>query len=230
VAAPAELPPALLALKRQQFRWAKGSFQVLGKLGPELLRAPLPLFRKALGLLHLAGYLPHPLMVLSLLLSLPLVMWTGRAPIHWEALSWLGLVPPLVTLWGQLHLRRAEGWRSLAYYPVMALGMIGLALNNTCAFVEACLGIDSDFKRTPKFSAHSAGEVRYTLPLDWTTAGEIGLAAYALVTGLLALAHLPGLAPVMLLYALAFGYTAALGLWESSRLPQTRTVSEAGTD
>jgi len=71
VAAPAELPTSIIAFKRQQFRWAKGSFQVLQKLGPQLLRARVPLFTKVEGLLHIGGYLPHPLMLVTLLLSLP---------------------------------------------------------------------------------------------------------------------------------------------------------------
>jgi cellulose synthase/poly-beta-1,6-N-acetylglucosamine synthase-like glycosyltransferase len=229
-AAPAELPPSLLALKRQQFRWAKGSFQVLRKLGPELLRSPQSPFRKALGLLHLAGYLPHPLMVVSLILSLPVVLVQGPMPLNWEALGWLGCVPPLVTLWGQARLRRRDWLQSLAHYPVMALGMIGLALNNTRAFAEACLGLESEFKRTPKFSAISDGDVDYALPLDWTTWGELILALYAFATGLIAIERAPSLTPVMFIYTLAFGCTAALGFWESGAVRRAETAREMGTD
>jgi len=272
VTAAAELPPTVLAVKRQQFRWAKGAFQVLGKLGMDwmaaphsgerepqrgspaqaplapaphsgerepqrgspaqaplapaphsgerepqrgspaqapLAPAPMPALRKSLGLLHLTGYLPHPLLVLSLLLSLPLVLLGERAP-RWGGLGWLSLVLPLVIAWGQWALRR--DWpRTLRYFPVALLGMIGLALNNTWAFVEALVGRHTEFLRTPKCPRDAA----YAVPLDWTTWGELLLALYALATALLAVERLPSLAPVLFLYALSFGAVALAGLNES---------------
>ncbi|MEO0649935.1 MAG: glycosyltransferase, partial [Planctomycetota bacterium] len=42
VVAPAEVPADLAAFKNQQHRWARGSAQVLRKLGLRLLRAPIP--------------------------------------------------------------------------------------------------------------------------------------------------------------------------------------------
>lgn len=213
VAAPAELPPSLLAVKRQQFRWAKGSFQVWRKLGARLLASRRPLHHKVLGWLHLSGYLSHPLALASLLLSLPVVLLEGHTPVRWDLLGWLSLAPPLVTIWGQIRLRR-EAWR-LRDYPILVIGMIGLALGNTRAFWEALTGQVSEFQRTPKASA-------YTVPLDWTTWGELLLALYAAATGLLALERAPGLAPMLCLYALGFGGVAALSLWEAwSSQPQT---------
>ncbi|MGQ0603146.1 MAG: glycosyltransferase [Anaerolineales bacterium] len=219
VSAPAEIPSTILAVKRQQFRWAKGSFQVLGKVAGQWLRAPLSPLSKVMGLLHLTGYLPHPLLVFSLLLSLPLVLLGERLP-QWGGLGWLSLVLPLVILWGQMTLRRH--WpHMLCYFPVMLLGVIGLAFNNTWAFVEAVLGRNSEFLRTPK----NTRAIAYALTLDGTTWGELLLALYALATGLLAVEHLPALAPVLFLYALSFGGVALAGLWEvrASRRIQSLT-------
>ena len=56
VVAPAEIPPTLTAYKRQQFRWAKGSIQCLGKLGGRLLAARLSIWHKVQALLHMGGY------------------------------------------------------------------------------------------------------------------------------------------------------------------------------
>src|SRR4029079_15092130 len=42
VTAPAELPTSILAFKRQQFRWSKGSFQALRQLGPKVSRRNIP--------------------------------------------------------------------------------------------------------------------------------------------------------------------------------------------
>lgn len=224
VAAPAELPAGILAVKRQQFRWAKGSFQVLRKLGGLLLASAQPAHRKLLGLLHLTGYLPHPLVVLSLLLSLPVVLMHGWMPLRWEFLGGLGLVSPLATAWGQWRLR-ADPLRRLRHYPALMLGIIGLALSNTVAFAEALSGRTSEFLRTPKSGPDSAGA--YTLPLDWTTGGELLLAMYALATGLLALERAPALAPALFLYALGFGTVAVRSLWEAGgRRPRLLALDE----
>jgi cellulose synthase/poly-beta-1,6-N-acetylglucosamine synthase-like glycosyltransferase len=218
VAAPAELPPTILAVKRQQFRWAKGSFQVLKKLGGALLAAPLPLPKRFLGVLHLAGYLPHPLVVLAVLLSLPVVLFSQQVPFRWEGLGWLGLVPPLAVVWGQWRLGRSP--RNLLDYVFAVPGMIGLAVSNTRAFVEALSGQASEFQRTPK----NTREAAYAVKLDWTTWGELALAAYAFSTGFIALALLPALAPVIFLYAVSFGAVGALGVWESFGTRRAQTV------
>lgn len=213
VYAPAELPTTILAIKRQQFRWAKGAFQVLRKLAGQWLAAPISPIHKGMGLLHLTGYLPHPLLVLSLLLSLPLVLAGEHVP-QWEGLGWLSLVLPMLMVWGQRVLRR--NWpRTLCYFPVILIGMIGLAFNNTWAFVEAMLGRNSEFLRTPKNTRDAA----YALSLDWTTWGELLLALYALATGLLAVEHMPALVPVLLLYALSFGVVGLAGIMERTPFP-----------
>lgn len=221
VAAPAELPTSVMAFKGQQFRWAKGSFQVMRKLGWRLLAAPrISPFHKLQGLLHLLGYLPHPLMVATLLLSLPLVLWNnGASPARWSVLGLAGFGPPLLVVLGQLALRK--DWpRRLLYYPVLVLLGIGLACANTRALWEAFAGQPSAFMRTPK-GAPGAGS-DYALSIDWTTWGELFLAGYALVTGLLALELAPGMAPFIFLYALGFGFTALLGLWQSDPVRQRK--------
>jgi cellulose synthase/poly-beta-1,6-N-acetylglucosamine synthase-like glycosyltransferase len=213
VRAPAELPTSILALKRQQFRWAAGSYQVLRKLGPQLLTARMPLFRKLEGFLHLAGYLVQPLVLAVLLLSLPIVLRYGQSPLNLNWLGWAGLGPVLVGLWGQITLRR-DWLKRLRYYPVLVMIAIGLSLSGTLALVEAFAGRRHAFVRTPKFSSANHRGSAYALPLDWTTWGELVLALYALATGLLAVELAPGLAPIIFLYALGFSYTAAMGFWQ----------------
>ncbi|MFI5267329.1 MAG: glycosyltransferase [Chloroflexota bacterium] len=68
VVAPAELPVTMVAFRRQQHRWAKGSIECAVKLAPRLLRAPLPLAKKVQALLHLTGYGIHLLMFLLIFL------------------------------------------------------------------------------------------------------------------------------------------------------------------
>ena len=69
VEAPAELPPQLLAFKRQQFRWAKGSVATLRKLAPSVWRGGWSTVKRTAAYVHLGGYLIHPLLLLLLLVT-----------------------------------------------------------------------------------------------------------------------------------------------------------------
>ena len=111
----------------------------------------------------------------------------------------------------------------------------GMAINNTKAILEAVFGVPSAFERTPKFNIQRAGEVwggsQYALPRDPVVWLEVAAAAYAAVMVAIALQHdLWGLAPWLALYALGFGWIAALSFvqaWEQSRLRAARTAQAA---
>lgn len=215
MAAPAELTPSIIAFKRQQARWAKGSFQVMRKLGWRLITSPrFSTFQKLQGFFHMGGYLPHVLMVVSLLTSLPVVLLHGRNPLHWSLLGLAGLGLPLTTLWSQVTLRQDWPKRMLAY-PVLLLVGIGLAVTNTRAIFEALLGAETEFIRTPKFSAAAHRANAYAVGMDWATWVELLLAGYALATCLLAIELAPELVPFTALYTVGFGFTAVLGFWQS---------------
>ncbi|NIO72790.1 MAG: glycosyltransferase, partial [Anaerolineae bacterium] len=72
VVVPAELPAQISGFKRQQARWAQGSIQTALKLLGPLLRSDQPWSVKLEGVVHLTGYLVHPLMLLVVLLTLPM--------------------------------------------------------------------------------------------------------------------------------------------------------------
>jgi cellulose synthase/poly-beta-1,6-N-acetylglucosamine synthase-like glycosyltransferase len=213
VVVPGELPASIIALKQQQYRWAKGATQVLRKLWRPLCASPKPLLHKLQGLLHLSGYLPHPLMVASLLLSLPVVYLHGQTPISWGVLGLAALAPPLEVIWGQSRLR--HDWHmSWLYYPALFLVGIGVAVTDTRAIWDAFFGHTNVFVRTPKFAAASQRHSSYALPVDWSTWVEAALAIYGLGSGLLATQWAPTLAPFILVYAAGFGFTAVLGFWQ----------------
>jgi len=214
VTAPAELPASIQAFKLQQFRWSKGSIQVLRKLGWQVITSRRPLLHKIEGILHLSAYMPHPLILLSLLLSLPVVMLYGYTPLNWALLGAAALIPPLAVLWSQLRLRR-DWLRRWSHYPLLFLVGIGLAVNNSIAMWQAATGRASAFMRTPKFSGGDQRKSAYALRVDWTTYVELGLAVYGLGTALLALQRAPALVPFILMYAAGFGVTAALSFWQS---------------
>ncbi len=67
---PAELPPTITSLKRQQGRWARGSLQAAKKVIPTIIRSKALSFRQKLeACVHLTYYMVHPLMVASFLLA-----------------------------------------------------------------------------------------------------------------------------------------------------------------
>jgi cellulose synthase/poly-beta-1,6-N-acetylglucosamine synthase-like glycosyltransferase len=223
---PAEVPPHVAAFKRQQFRWAKGSIQCLRKLGWTVLTSREPLFKRVQGLIHLSSYLVHPLMLLLLLTSLPLMLWRGTPglPLAYLSLGSVGL--PLLYAVAQRALY-ADWRRRWAVFPVLALLGTGVALSNTRAVIEALLSRDQSFQRTPKFRLESQGDrwrdKGYGLPFSWMTVGEAALALYAGVTVIVA--WLRGniyAVPFLLLYVTGFGYVAALGLLHSTAWPRLR--------
>jgi len=221
VQAPAELPPQIHAFKRQQFRWAKGATQCLLRLGSPLLCAPIPLTKRIEGLLHLSGYLIHPLALGLLLLLLPLLWGEVHlgGPVTYLGLAGLG--PLLLFTLGQQALYPDWPRRLLALPLVIVVGT-GIAVNNTWAVVEAFLGRDSPFQRTPKFRVespcdHWAGS-HYALPWDRITWAEMGAALYALTAiGVAWVRGVWGAIPFLLLYFASFAYVGGLSLWHGAR-------------
>lgn len=234
VVAPAEVPPQLAAFKRQQFRWAKGSVQCLKKLGWQVCRSELPWPAKLEALIHLSGYLAHPLMVILAIITPILMLGGGMAHVHFPLiyLSLLSFGPPLMYAVAQITLHPAC-WRR--YYKVMPLLIFlgsGIALSNTRAVLEALLGVGGNtFRRTPKFNVTSTADhwqsSAYRLPLDGLALGEVALCLYSLFGAGIAAANGNLFAvPFILLYALGFGYVGLQGVWEA-RLVQKFKVERA---
>ncbi len=238
VSAPAEIPPQLAALKRQQSRWATGSIQTFRKLSGQLVRAQRPLLHTIEALIHLGAYFCHPLMLLLLLLTLPLLWFgdTSANPLRW-LLTYLGLAsigPPLLYAISQWELHGDEpllhGWlRRLLSLPLLVLMGTGLALSNTVAVARGLSNQMPEFRRTPKFHLQDPGDQwqdkRYSLPLSGLVLGEMFLFCYALLTVIVAIAR--GqlyAAPFLMLYVLGFGMVVVVGLvqgWQRRR-PQRR--------
>ncbi len=197
--APAELPASLPAYRRQQHRWAKGTVQVLRKLGRQLLAADMPLHRRLLGLLTLSGYLVHPVM-LALLLGAPLLLvWPPSFPPALSLLTLAPFCPPLLYACAlALEGGESRGWRLLRDYPALALLTVGMAWTGSRAVVGALVGRGGRFERTPKRGDGAAmpmdepgiqdgqgdphalaANSDYRLHLGWQSWLELTLAAYA---------------------------------------------------
>ena len=217
----AEIPPQIHAFKRQQARWARGSISCALKLGPRILRAPLSAFQRVQGLIHLTSYLVHPLMLLVLALSVPLLAMRQPVayPLTYVSLASLG--PPTMYLWAQRSLYADWGPR-MRHFPLLVLLGMGLTLSNSRAIYRAVRGRQDEFSRTPKFNLERGGEdwrgSRYALSLDWMVLGETLAALYALLGVGIALEQGNLLAiPFLMLYVVGFGYVASLTVIHSAK-------------
>lgn len=230
---PAEIPVQLNAYKRQQFRWAKGSIQTARNLLGTLWTSSLALHRKIFGTLHLTGYLISPLMLIVMLTAVPAVAYPGG----WQVPPWtlLAVFGPWLVYWAsRTPYRESFGHKVALLVSLILMGM-GMAINNTKAVIEALVGVPSAFERTPKFNIRQAGQAwganQYALPRDPVVWLELAAAVYAF--GMLVLAsqrQLWGLAPWLALYALGFGWIAALSFiqaWEQARLSSAHSAQTA---
>jgi cellulose synthase/poly-beta-1,6-N-acetylglucosamine synthase-like glycosyltransferase len=153
--APAEIPSDINAFKNQQFRWAKGSIQTALKLMPRILRADFSLFAKIQAYLHLTHYLVHPLM-LFLAVMAPPVLLSGppRVPaalyLCFAALLVMSCSGPSRLYILAERCLNTPFIKTLAWIPLMICFGCGLAVNNTRAVIEAVIGRQSGFVRTPK--------------------------------------------------------------------------------
>lgn len=217
VVAPAEIPPQIAALKQQQYRWARGSIQVLRKLGGKIWKAPISPVQRLASYMHISAYVSHPLMMLLLLSCLPVVLVHGAGLPSLQWLSIAGFGPPLLFAFSQWA--TYPNWkRRVLFFPIlMSLG-VGIAFNNTRAVLAGFSHKPARFVRTPKFRLEGQQDRwnlnAYRLPIEWTVWVELALAAYALVTMLLALQEFPPLVPLLALFTIGFGYVGLLGIWQ----------------
>lgn len=222
VVCPAELPVTINAFKSQQHRWAKGSIQTAKKnLGP-IFRADLPLLTKIQAFLHLTHYMVHPMMLLVILTSIPMLFT------HWYVGSrgWPVMVftlfclatcgPSSMYLFSQKVLY--TDWKSrIKFLPfLMCLGT-GIAINNTKAVLEALLNIQTDFVRTPKYDIRCRGDQWrgkcYTIPLTPLSIVELLFGFYALAGLLIFLfASRFLVSPFLLIYTTGFFYVFSLSV------------------
>lgn len=224
LACPAELPPEIIAFKSQQHRWTKGSVQTAKKLLPTLLRSKAPLSVKFEAFFHLTSPVVYLLVTALAMLFYPVIYVNLQQP---DTDSWVGTLLgfslfALGTLSASTfyivsqRAQKRDVWGTVLQMPVlMAIG-IGIALNNARACMEALVGHQSPFVRTPKYNAvagrrrvrgetakHSALHLKLAMPMV-----EIGMGAYMLWCALCSIElEFPIVStPFMLLFAAGYFY------------------------
>ena len=234
VVVPAELPAHVEAFKNQQFRWAKGSFQVVRKILPRVFdNSKLPFHVRLLALLHLTGYGVHPLMLAILLLTLPVGLIAPQAFKLFPLSIIAGFGPPLVYLAAKAS-HSPSLFERIRLLPLLTITGFGLCLNTSIAVLEGLFGKGGVFIRTPKLDLRDAKKRRKPIdkayfvpvsPLIWI---EFLLGIYALLTGIILTPIIGwGLAPWMVVYALGFFYVGGLSLIQSRESSSKRITKLA---
>jgi hypothetical protein len=103
----------------------------------------------------------------------------------------------------------------------MALG-VGLAVNQARAVVEALMGYETGFTRTPKHGVKAAGESvvrkRYKAAVSFQPIVEIALAAYMTYgVAYLVEREVYYSLPFLVLFQVGFGYVGLASVWEGLR-------------
>ena len=229
---PAELPVEMNAFKAQQHRWAKGSIQVALKVLPALRRADLPAHVRREGYLHLTANLAYLMMIpLAILLPVTVVVRVSHGPLEVLLFDLPMFAMASVSVVAFYVASQAEQgrtpWQRVKHIPmVMAVG-IGLSVNQARAVVEALMGYETGFARTPKLGdgaarggkpARSLARRSYRAAATFQPLVELGLAAY-MTYGVIFLLRREEYwsLPFLILFQIGYAYVGLLSVYEGLR-------------
>lgn len=182
---PSELPSTVPAVLGQYHRWAKGSAEVLRKLGGSLWASPLRSGANVASALHLAAPLLYPMLVVLAVLHpaltfISLPSWAGGL---WGVggMGVVGFVFAHTTTFRKRHADRTLT-RLLMLVPFMAW-IVGMSWNNARGVAAGLAGYRSDFVRTPKrgLGTMASVKVRYLPVAETVLALYAGLGLVAMV-------------------------------------------------
>ena len=239
VECPAELPIEMTAFKTQQARWAKGLIQTGRKILPRVLKSDQPFHVKLEAWYHLTANLSYPLMVVLSVLLLPAMVI--RFYQGWFQMLYIDLPLFLAStfsissfyLVSQRELFPKTWPRALLYLPfLMALG-IGLTVTNTRAVLEALLGKQTAFTRTPKYRVESKKDkIRagsYRRRLGWVPWIELLIGSYFALTVYYAMENENYITvPFLILFVVGYWYTGLMSLLQG-RFAGLTLTTEAHT-
>ena len=222
VVSPAEVPVEMNSFKSQQHRWAKGSVQTCRKLLPRILRAPLPLSVKAEAFFHLTANFNYLLMTVLSLLMFP-AMYVRYNMGWYEMLLidvplFLAATMSVANFYVVCQREAHDDWVSrLKYLPLLMSIGIGLCVNNSRAVIEALIGRQTEFARTPKYGIERRQDEwigkKYRTATVVQPLIELGLGLYFTYAVFYALSNqIYGTLPFLMLFQIGFLYTGVLSI------------------
>ena len=230
---PAELPPTITSLKRQQGRWARGSIQTARKVLPTIYASKkLSIRQKFEASVHLTYYMVHPLMVASFILALLATFLNVNVinyAVHVTIPSPGSLVgsPAALTLsivpWAVFTLMIVLSTISVLYYCVEAvraqhLGLLrnvkqilllvvigyGISMSNSVSALSGLLSSKTGtFLRTPKYNITSKSGTWKEKKYQLPLNRETGFEILATVVGVIAIIYAASLGNLGILPILA---------------------------
>ncbi|HEV2465343.1 MAG TPA: cellulose synthase family protein [Acidobacteriaceae bacterium] len=226
VTCPAELPIEMTAFKTQQARWAKGLIQTSKKVLPHVFRSDADLHTKIEAWYHLTANLSYPLMIVLSVLLMPAMIirfyqgWFQMLLIDFPLFMASTFSISSFYLVSQKELFPRKWYKTILYLPfLMSLG-IGLTITNTKAVMEALFGIQSAFKRTPKYRVQKKGEKttaakKYRKRLGIVPWIELAIGCYFALTIWYAWTNDNYFTiPFLLLFVIGYWYTGLLSLFQ----------------
>jgi len=196
IAVPAELPVSFSAYRRQQQRWARGSFECAIKFIPRIWQSSFPLAQKIEATFHLTGNMVY-LLVCALSILYPLVLYISRSYATLIALFGIGVVFNLTTLAPTLFFLVAQQqiektwWHYLPAILFTSIFSSGMMLNTMRAAWHVLKHRKNVFERTPKFGIVSRQQEwrgkGYHLNLDTLVYFELTFALFNIFTVVYAL-------------------------------------------
>ncbi len=190
-----ELPFDMHGFQVQQSRWAKGLTQVAMKLLKRILQADLPWRVKLEAFTHLTPNITYPLMIIVTAMMLPVMI--VRFYVGWQQLLIVDLPLLLATflsvvffyIYAQYERDNRSTLRAIVMMPVLLAAGATLTVINTKAVIEAILGVQTGFVRTPKYAItgtqtrenkKAESVKKYRSHSGWLPWIELGLGGYFL--------------------------------------------------
>jgi hypothetical protein len=217
----------MTAFKTQQVRWAKGLIQCAIKDLPRVMKSDVSTREKVEAWYHLTANISYPLMIMLSVLLLPAMII--RFYQGWFQMMYIDVPLFLAStfsisafyLVSQKELFPNRWWRTFFYLPfLMALG-IGLTITNSKGVIEALVGKQSAFARTPKYSVQTKGQKnaavqaarKYRKRLGVVPWIELAVGCYFALTVWYAVANENYITiPFLILFVYGYWYTGLMSL------------------
>ncbi|MBL8214381.1 MAG: glycosyltransferase family 2 protein [Bryobacterales bacterium] len=225
VECPSELPVETFAFQVQQSRWAKGLMQVALKLWGRIWRSDISLGHKMEAWCHLTPNISYPMMILVTMLMLPVMI--VRFYVGWWEMVLIDLPLVIASFWSitafyvvaQRELYPKTWWRTFFFIPALMSAGVALTIINTKAVIEAILGVQTSFVRTPKFAIGEkkmqVTQKKYRSRSGWLPYLELAFGSYFLFMVAYAIETYNFLAvPILLLFVGGYYWAGISTLWQ----------------
>ncbi|MBC7926364.1 MAG: glycosyltransferase [Bryobacteraceae bacterium] len=226
VECPSELPVEMHGFQVQQSRWSKGLTQVALKLLPSILRSKLPRRVKFEAFMHLTPNISYPLMVVVSALMLPVMI--VRFYMGWRQMVFLDLPLIVASFWSltsfYVYAHRElypKTWtRAIWFVPALMAAGVALTISNTRAVIEALLGVQTAFVRTPKYAIVQSQKLqmtnaRYRSRSGWLPYMELVIGSYFLYMIFFAIESYNFLVlPFLMIFMAGYFWAGSATLWQ----------------